>query len=509
MQPTRLLEHFSKNHAKSLRWLGMVLVCFGAIVVTYWSYINNMHFSSDTFNAILDPYSIAKTNLRNGRIIHFLFYSLIESTGLNILAHERLIQLILAITCSICTVLIASRLAGVLHSKSVLASLAACVLVLFLFINPGFQTGWFYWPETSLGASLSIATCTLAILFWCRDRTKLDKPISFVLLIVTLEMYQVYLELYVGLCIAYSIAKNNFSPSKTAIRELATIVAFGVTAALINIILMKKLQWEGLIVVDERSATLTFSVLAANILSLIQLQATIAHDFDFGLIGIPVAIFVLLIIPVLANKKTIQESKKLAWVFACALLSYMVAFAPLLVSGKYWPAPRTYIGIYCFVIIFGIFALSKIKSNRSALTYFITGLASVLIVVSSTLHEAQTSTLLSNQEDNKEIREICYCIDSYASDTGIDVDNLVYFYDSDRTYYYPEVKYRVYDSNVRGMAYDWCFEGMMKYWGGFSGQISPGADDEKNRLFGDTDWDSLALSDQLIFDGKTAYLCIY
>lgn len=510
MQSNILLEHLLKEFTKNRRWFGLSLICFGAIVATYWVYINNMHFSSDTFNAILDPNSVAETNLRNGRILHFLFYSLLGCTGINILAHERIIQLVLAAVCSICVTAIANRLTNALRCNSSSASIASCILVLFLFINPSFQTGWFYWPETSLGASLSIATCTLAILFWCKkERTRADALISLVLLIAALEMYQVYLELYIGVCVAYSIAKENFEPNRTSVRELLTVITFGVIASLINIALMKALQQMGMIVVDERSTALSFSVLIANIVAIAQLQLSILQDFEFNLAGMPLAILVLLIIPILANKSISTSPKKFIWVSACALLSYLVAFSPLLVSGKFWPAPRTYIGIYCVVIILGLFSLSTIKSNRSALTYFSVALIAMLVIVSSTLLKAQESTLCSNQEDNREIQQICHSLNDYESRTETTIKQLVLFYDSSRTYYYPDVEYRVYDSNVRGMAYAWCFEGMMKYWGGFNGSISLGTDDERFNIFGDCDWDSLTLSDQLTIDGETAYLCVY
>ena len=92
----REINQKEKNKARMLLYIAN----FCIIIITFAVYIFNTHYSEDSFEAMLDIGALARTNLRNGRIIHYLLYAFFDRINFNILVHQRVTQIILTLVLS-------------------------------------------------------------------------------------------------------------------------------------------------------------------------------------------------------------------------------------------------------------------------------------------------------------------------------------------------------------------------------------------------------------------------
>lgn len=183
----------------------------GIILLVFAVYIFNRHHSADTFDSILDIRRVAETNLQNGRVVHYLLYSGLSRLDINILEKQMLIQIILSTTLAFGVTSLTVVFYYLLEKQTIWGLVIIDLSILLVFISPNFLLGWYYYPETSLGASVSLGVTFLAIYFWCKKELRgINVLLSFIFCCVAVGMYQVYVEIYVGFCLAYSLLNHKF-----------------------------------------------------------------------------------------------------------------------------------------------------------------------------------------------------------------------------------------------------------------------------------------------------------
>lgn len=486
------------------------LLNFFTIIYTYGIYIFNNHYSEDSFEAMRDIGALANTNLRNGRIIHYFLYKFLNLINFNILNHQKIIQLVLTLVISIGISVLAIEFCGLFYDNQIWTIIGVDVILLFLVVNPSFCSGWYYWPETCLGASLSMAVTFVAIWNWCKkDNSKKNLMLSFIFLFLSVSMYQVYVEVYVGICLAYSLVKNKFKISKSAIADYLIIVIYGGGASVLSILGMSFVQKIGLTYVDERTATSSIDVIINNIKEISKQQVHIWFNMNGLMVsGLMILMIIIpLIIVVINYKKTknVYLVANVIYVGGVILTIYVLAFTPNIVSGLVWLAPRTYIGIFVIPIICMLWALMVCKKKK----WIVLIVTIMLFVMSIRIQQIECNTIASNKMDFNEIDTVTYLIENYENETGIHVDTICYRYDDERAYSYKEIKYQAYDNNVRGMAYSWCFENMLKYLWREDISITYMSDEEYSAYFNSDSWNVFQPTKQLYIKNNVAYFVIY
>lgn len=132
-----------------------------------------------------------------------------------------------------------------------------------------------------------------------------------------------------------------------------------------------------------------------------------------------------------------------------------------------------------------------------------------LIVNVISIQKLCVNNIALNKEDEQQIELIEDAIKDYENTTGNKVDELLYGYDRNRTYGYPNIQYTLYDTNVRALTIEWSTLDSINYYTGESYQGHKISDEEYNKIFGAEDFTEFNLNDQLKFDGNTAYLAVY
>lgn len=490
--------------------LGNLLI----LVIAHAVYIFNTHYSEDSFEAMLNIGALANTNLRNGRVLHYLLYAFLNAVGFNILEHQRLTQILMTLVLTVGITVMAYRFVSLDEETDIKRYIVVDLTFLFIFLNPSFLFGWYYWPETCLGASVSLAVTFWAISMWCQKTMDWKHALfSFLLLCISISMYQVYIELYVGICLAYTLLKYSCEAKKRALLEYITVLIFGGVASVANIVLMALLQRMNLTYKDERSATLSKEVIINNIHTVWQNQSVIWWDMNGflpdGYLGVLALVTVLAIITGICMKKRKIRCKDVFFFLLILVTVYGLAFVPNLISGTVWLAPRTYIGMFAFIQIGMLYALYYLKDIPRMEKCYVIFLIVFLFLMILRLLQLETNTIVSNRFDEYEIKTIGERITEYEENTGNYVDTVLFSYDENRSYKYDEVNYMAYDSNVRGMAYSWCFSNMMKYYIRQDLNVEEMQEEDYQKYFENQQWNEFRSEQQLQFEGNKLYIAIY
>lgn len=480
------------------------------IIGTYSVYIFNNHYSEDSFEAMRDIGALATVNLRNGRLVHFFLYKFFDLINFNILSYQKIIQLIITLVIAIGISAVAICFYKTLDDGKMWQLVVIDVALLFLVLNPCFSSGWYYWPETSLGASLSMMVTFLAIIFWCKKEEHFSKLVlSFVFLCLAISMYQVYVEIYVGICLAFSLFKHKFRVNIQLIKEYFLVIVFGGVSSVGSILLMSVVQRLGLTYVDGRSATSSIDTILKNIVQVLAEQDSILLNMSGLMIS---GLFIcMILIPIIVTiifscKRKIYFSVwDILFVVVVIISIYILAFIPNIIAGSVWLAPRTYIGIFTIPIIFILWSLMVV--DRKEIIEI--PLVVMLFLSAIRIQQIECNTIVSNRMDFNEIGTITYLIEDYENRTGVEVDTVCYRYDDNISYVYKEVEYQVYDNNVRGMAYSWCFENMIRYLWRDNINITNMSDEEYALYFSSDSWNAFQPTKQLYIQDNVAYFVIY
>lgn len=501
---------------RTVRILAIFAINLVVLCVVFSVFLMNFHFSEDTFEAMLRTSALPDTNLRNGRFVHYCFYTALNTLGFNAAEHQALGQLLLTLVIAIITTALAVRFSegntgGNLSIRSVVMF---DVAALFLFVNPAFLFGWYAWPETAFGASLSLSVAFGSALLVCHSRPGAIRFIcSAVLLFIAVGMYQIYIEYYIAIAIAYHLLKSDFNSGRKTVARMSIIVGIAAIASILNIQIMSYMQRTGIIVVDPRSASMSLSTMLGNITAI----AAELRSMWGAVYGAPARLFMaacmlafifLCIVGIKASGRDLKPSKIILFVI-CLVGVVAVSFLPNIVSSLLWLAPRTYVGLFGIPLLLVSFVAPYIGSDGVAPIGANVALCACLAISGVCTIDAQASALISNQQDVAEVLTMQREISEWEEKEGEQVKEVYFQYDNSREYHYPNVKYAQYDDNVRGIAYSWCFEYLFEYQSQEKLHPSEMSQNEYEAVFGDDEWSEFDVDEQLVIDDGVAYIALY
>lgn len=510
-------KHFiNKDNMKKYFFYKWFLINLIIITFAYGIYLCNIYYSNDYFNSVLYLKDVANTNLNNGRFVHYFIYSFFDRINFNILDCQVLTKPVLTLSVALGTTWLLASFTKIYRRNDMLHVCILDISLLLIFISPSFLSGWYLFPETCIGASISMMCTFIAIHFWCHEQlTWKNIILSLIFICLSVSMYQVYVELYVGICLTFSLLKYNFKFEKNSLKEVGLNLFCGGFACIITIVIMSFLQKLEVIPRVTRSATLSFDVIVSNIQKILMTQKNIWYNMSGYMPRYVFAVFILgLLIFIIFNlQKSGKQLFKPADYFYFIVnlcIVYVLAFAPNIISDDIYIVPRTYLGVFAFVFIiinYALYICTQITKGSSLYKPFLVYHTIALLITILYVHDIQADTLVSNRFDEYEIKTLARIMDSYEADTGVKIDSIVYTWDENRRYGYDNVKW--YDYNIRGMAIPWCFPAMVKYWINPDIHIVEMTAEEYQSYFNGESWTHFNPTEQTKIIDSTLYLVIY
>lgn len=501
---------------KQLRLAGILfLINLAIIIASYSIYVFNFHYGPDTFSTTEVEEDIASINLRNSRIVHFALYSVLGMLGFDVdTSMLMFFQILLSIVIAIITTGITLIFNKLFSSQNILRTCIVDCLALMLFINPCFLAGWYYFPETLFGDSFSTFITFCAIWAWCSTKRSLLKRaiISFILLLISLEMYQIYIEPYVIICLAFTMMSHKFKFDKKCVIEIAVLLVLTFIAGLIVMFISKTLLAAGLATRSfaDSPGSIIDSVINALGSQKLVWGTMVGTMPKFVLIAFILVMAVIFAVGQIRKKRTAKElARDIVCTILCFAIIWFVIFFPDIITWNAFMA-RTVIGAFALVFALGMFALFSFEGNR-AITIAIgaISLAMLALLFVNNL-QIQIGTLQENEKEISEMTAVLDAISEYEDQTGNEVTEIRYGYDAYPLGEYKDVVRSTPDINLRCLAKSWFVEYALNYYapgGGYD--ISQMTSEEKAKYIGGSNWDSFNPDDQVFFDRDACYYIVY
>lgn len=487
----------------------VLFINFIIIVGVYSVWIFNQHYAIDSYAVFAK--GMTSINIQNGRIVAFFIYKCLELLHWPVWENLLFTQMMLSCTISLISFQIYKEFVA-LTDKSVLSRFLVQMATLGLFINVSLAEGWFNYPETCFSASISLYTVYFSIrLFirYCKQRKTRYLLLSFLALSVALQMYQVYVETYVALCTIYIIAAGKGCYDKHSIMAEIAMVVLAAIASVISILVMKVLGDMGVSATNNRAATADLSIIVNNLKWMVQYQPVLWSNFNGFMSHWPLT--VLLVMDMICLALVLISGRK---IFDCLftiilfLGSYVMVFAPHLVSSYIWCAPRTIYGF--FVVTMGmvmiIAAMNKYAKARAAIA-----ILGVIFLIGSTadIQRIAGDNIAGNRLDEEQAYVIERYIQQYEAETGNEVKYLAFGNDDAVRYGYDSVHITNMDTNLRFGAVGWAAVPAMNYYTDRNYQQKTMTAEEKSYYFQDVSYDYFDPNQQIRFDKDTAYILVY
>jgi len=490
-------------------WL--FLLDLSVILLFYAAFLITKHYDCDSFSLLMNGNQDgAITNLQMGRIPTWLLYQALDLIGFSAPRHSRLGLALVILSCAYSVSHLSGRLGGFMKPGDRMTLLGINAALLLTVLNASFHEGWIYFSECSYDRAISVALIFSALSVWMREgKTWKDYLLSFLLLSLAIDMYQLYIELFLSFALLWLLLEHHLHWSRRAFKDLLITLAVGLSASAQNILLMRWLSASGFIPANPRSASVHLSVILENLRQIWTSQPAVWKNFQGTMFPwvLPAFFLIMAILFLQAARENRCTGRDIAFAALAMLAGYLSSFAPLLLSGVFWMPPRVIIGFFSFLSCSALLVLF-LDSRRAgkAVLLCCTG----LIVLSGIKVQAiSADNIASNRIDEEYVGEIGNAIRSYEESSGNTIRTISVHFDDSVTWYHASTRYRIMDINVSGFVKSWSDVNMINWYLGTSYARESMSDAQYRRLFGSSDWSVFDPSEQLIFQGSTLYLAVY
>ena len=494
---------------KGIKFIFFLLANFLMVFMAYNGFVDE-HFSSDSYSVALDgAYS---THMRNGRIVGGIISYLLENIlNINMVECQQLTtfsHLVIIAFCVTYLLFLIYQNAEIGDDVNIVSLIMALGL---LFVNV-FYVEILLFVESNIIFSITILTSILSAGFSVKKMEK-RLGLSFLLLFISVNLYQVSICYYILTVTFILLVKYKGRFEKDFVKEIVPCAIIAFFNTVINISISVLLQKEGLIGANERNATMSPEIVIDNIKKILFLQKNLWIDgygllpkYSCLLIGMVLIIFNAIIIIRRYRKKEISLIHIVLFYAVLAGL-YMMTFAPHIISGVFWPAQRTmtpWFFFMGFLFVFNIVMIKNINDNRIILA--------ILILFLSLNVYFGNQILGNNKIVNFLDRQIAYelkeKIEEYETNTGTIVRYIAFYEDKQPQYSYPNIKYLIYDTNLKASQITWSRLNCINYWLKSDFVEVDGDKELDNRYFKQKNWNYFNADEQIIFSGDIVNLGI-
>lgn len=499
-------------------FLVVLIINFAIITLCFANYIFTTHYSADSFSVMLDLKSAMTNSLRNGRLTSGGMYYLMDKTGLNITLYPVLSQLLCAGSLALFVTVLLFDFIKVFDKNEYNLVGISCIFnigFLFLVLNPNSMCINFFYVENSALYAVSNLILLLPIHIWCNKELNWKRvAVSFFLLIIALDRYQVFIELYIGICLCYSLLKYHLKIIGLFLKEYFVLVFWGGIACVINILQMRLMQRVFEFEAVSRAPSFSVDLIVENIKIVVRNQWNVWYS-TFGLLpnGYLLLLILAMGIGIIGGKIQKKEKETIVQIILLSgvlLTIWIFTFAPLFLTGQMWMTPRTYWGMYSIILFFICILIEKVKGLKYLERIYIGVLGCFLIVMMIRLGEIQVNTIISNNLEQSEMESIVDAIYEYEEESGKPIEKICYQYDRDIFYkYYDRIKYSAFEYNSRISGNEWGFEYMLQFYLGRDIEICKMDEKEYKKYFDNEQWDKFNIDEQICFDEGRVYIAVY
>lgn len=499
----KIMSFFSKHlllHLFGLNYLVIFLFYNTLIVVP--------HYSSDTYYNYVFPINNVYINISHGRYVAAAIYQVFEWAHFDYTHHVLLGQLLWIAVYAWAVAALAIRFGACMKNAGVEWKLNAVFLLIAC--NLGAMENMLF-PDIIYTSFISRAFVFGAAVLWCTQNKKIwHYAVSFVLLCLTLDMYQTHVGIYIILGTAFVLAQFKLKISAKAVREEAILLAIGIIASAQSLILMKLPSILGR-ETSSYAAEMSADILADNVKQILQAQPRIWFGFLGFLPPYAPAVFfgaaMVVMIVVLYRKKVCSVSD--AVVIGMAFLGCVfMPFAPQIFAETVWIPPRTLEALFSFLILPGLLVLlfGGKTSGKIILGVYVAFFAVLFVQV----QRISINNAMSSAVDEEFCRQIESEIEKYEQTTGNTVDTVAVGYDTNREYSsYKSVEYSLFDTNLSAFATPWSDVYSLAYYSGRSLERRDMTEEEYRKYFGESEWSVFSPEEQIRFEGNTMFWALY
>lgn len=514
---------FSRIDLKEFtRWLNLHpktwITCINLLVLTlaYWRFFN-VHYSADTY--IVYYLDDAIVNIKSGRPLGFVASKLNYFLSLNTPEAQPFVTFLFLLTVAICTTFLTS--AFIKHSKqkpTAIKMLICDLIVALVFVN-GFFLDWMRFPETyTMLYAPALILLTIAT-FLTLGNTKINKRswfgIAFALLLAS-WFYQTVLFMYLqfalaNLIISHRDMKNSL---KLTLKFLLMVAIVGIVSIVGSKIVFTAFVNSGLL---ASGATMRESVYSLHAL-LGNIEFIIANLGVILLTGngnepqyLLLFDFLVLLICLSFTVRTINKNnpKRLIFSIVCIIAILSLSFAPQLINSVPDLSPRVLVGIY---VAFSSLALLCFISSQTKIQ--VKSLMTVVIVVTLFANiytcNAGTKVELELNSQEHEYSDLVQAeIENYERESGNTVRTIARTCDSSTSKNLRPLTAGLFSDRSWSTPVYWTTTFMINTYENKRYEYEEMEEADKERLFGNVNYDSFDASKQLFFEGNKLYLLVY
>lgn len=522
-----------KQHIIALIASSSVLILLG-----YASLVLRMHYSTDSYHLIDNQQ--AYWYLQNGRYTWWQLTMWLDQAGINLVLDQRPL-LVLAVISFIFSLFSLTFIFAFKANLSTLPSLLIVNLALSLLFNNVFVEEFMLFPEVAVSAAVGFLFTTLAAgLIMVSNRWQ-NVIGSLVCLLIAIGCYQSLLGYYLALVLIggclHTISSESGHPIRDVIARWVSALAIAGVTGVFNILIVKILIKQGVIVDPGRGATTNIHVMMVNLVSLLKYQLKLWWNADGLMFPGMMPLLLIIIVGSIALailKKTNISSRELI----CAVaLSYVAAFIVHVLERDIQLTPRSNMAFWavqgCLLatLLCSILSSTNNVGNRpienqrivnytsasansifsqSIPKYALISLIAVFVILTSiNMQDISYDLYTSNALDKDYALNVSTKIKDYEKNTGNRINKIAIRGDSKPQEKYRSTRYYNNQLGRRIMNVDYANYQMINYLGGLNLQSTKFSDSVYNQYFKNQNWDTEDLEQQLIFIKGTAYLVLY
>jgi hypothetical protein len=368
---------------------------------------------------------------------------------------------------------------------------------------------WSHYPEGYALWGLGLLAAAYAVKFFSYSGRKIYTFISFLLLFVGLNFYQINIQLFVLFGALILMLENEFCFTGKLFVRAAKLFVIAILAALSNILILKGLQFASIAAAEARDVTTDqFSENARIIVKMVLKELS---GFPYTLVGVMVwaciVLFAAYVAVALSNKQRALSGVVLMAIFG--VIGFLSTFGLHLVSSTVWAVPRTLVGI-AFIISALCIAIAYNNGNKKGGAILLTILSVAFLVNVYHVQAMSVNQYANNRLDQDYAMNVSYEIKRYEQETGEEVKRIAFCLDSNSAYaYYGNIRYVIADMNERAARTEWANAQLISYYARRNFEKVEMDENVYNESFKDKNWDFFIAEEQMVFRGDTVYIAVY
>lgn len=479
------------------------------LIITFISYcmLLQRHFSVDSYAIIYD--NSGQQYLMQGRIISYLVNKILNYLKINPTLDQSIFTLILIISIAICSSILVKIVYNFVE-ENIYNFILINIIIAISFSNV-FLLEWFLYPEITLFISIGLVSVIFAIWSFFRNDKLINAIMAFVFLNISMGIYQSNLGIFVIYSLVICYIKYKGELKVRSVTDSVKILAIGGISSILNILTLKVLVYLKLAVRSDREPRLSMEVIEKNIRGILNVQRQIWNN-AYGMLPKYILIlfvtFVLFGIIYIAIKDKISIQKRV-YLFLIILINYLIIFVPHIFTSSLWIAQRTIVPFFTFISALCIIFMVFIEKNKDVKKILLVVSLTFLLVNMTYIQFVASNHVASNKIDQQFSIVINNEIKKYENENKVIIHNISVESDTNPTYSYNNIRYCIYDTNVRAFITPWANVNMINYYSNSNYNKVEMDSEIYDKYFKNKNWDNFIPEEQMVFKGDTLYLIIY